>query len=253
MVQRQRILITGAAGRVGRSLATLLPREGRQFRLLDLQPVSSLATDDECLSGDMRDPATLATAMADCDAVIHLAGDKRAFSQDHASVLALNCAGTQAVFEAAHRAGVRRFVFASSHHAVGEYPIGSPVPVGAPPRPDGLYGASKVFGEALGQLYADVHGMAVVSIRIGAFQDAPTTPRQLVVWISPRDMAALVDHALLADVAGHLVVYGYSANPANPTQDPGWEQLAYTPRDSARSDTLAPPPPMSRLGGRMSA
>ncbi|MFC0411015.1 NAD-dependent epimerase/dehydratase family protein [Roseomonas elaeocarpi] len=244
------MLITGAAGRIGRSLCDLLPRTGRQLRLFDLHPPAPVAPDDEAVTGDMLDPATLAAAMAGCDAVVHLAGDKRAFDDDHASVLRLNCEGAQAVFEAARRAGVRRFVYASSHYAMGEYPIGSPVPPDAPPRPDGLYGASKVFGEALGQFHADVHGMAVVSIRIGAFQDRPSTPRQLVVWISPRDMAALVDRALSAEITGHLAVYGYSNNPANPTRDPGWARLGYAPQDSAASDDLVPPAPATRLGGR---
>ncbi|MDJ0387319.1 NAD(P)-dependent oxidoreductase [Roseomonas sp. E05] len=251
MAPRQRILITGAAGRIGQSLATLLPRDGRRLRLFDRHPATPGSEEDEILAGDMLDPAHLATAMEGCDAVVHLAAEKRAFSDDHASVLALNCIGAQAVFEAARQAGVRRFVFASSHHAVGEYPIGQPVPPQALPRPDGLYGASKVFGEAVGQLYADVHGMAVVSIRIGAFQDAPTTPRQLVVWISPRDMAALVDRALVAELDGHRVVYGYSGNPANPTRDPGWAQLGYVPCDAARPEHLTLPPPDTRLGGRV--
>jgi uronate dehydrogenase len=57
--------------------------------------------------------------------------------------------------------------------------------------------------------------------------------RQLVVWISPRDMAQLVHRALVADISGHVLTYGYSGNSANPTRDPAWQLLGYQPQDDA--------------------
>ena len=62
------------------------------------------------------------------------------------------------------------------------------------PRPDTRYGVSKVFGEALGRLYADKYGLSVACLRIGTFRtpDRPADARQLLTWISHRDMVQLV-------------------------------------------------------------
>jgi nucleoside-diphosphate-sugar epimerase len=169
------------------------------------------------------------------------------------------------VFEAARRSGVRRVVYASSNHVIGMYEaesapalyeIDDPRTFDAlvPVRPDSLYGASKVFGEALGRLYADRHGMQVVCLRIGAVRDdddptnveagRPFEPlpelsredarkRLRAVWLSHRDCAALVQAAIEADVSW-AVVYGTSANPRTIWDLEGArELLGYHPRDAA--------------------
>lgn len=254
----QTVLIIGAAGRIGQGLRALLPRQGRRLRLMDVAPIAD-AGDDEVVQGSILDPDALARACAGCDAVVLLAADARAWGSPPERVLRLNCDGVFNTYEAARQAGVRRVVFASSHHAVGEYPIDQPVPSHLPPRPDGLYGATKAFGESMGQMHADLHGMSAVSIRIGWYREQVDRLRQLVIWISPRDMAQLVDRALVADIAGHLVTYGYSGNGTNPTRDPAWDVLGYRPQDDAeqhRATLMARPdragafPAGPGLGGR---
>ena len=69
--------------------------------------------------------------------------------------------------------GVKRVVFASSNHAVGFYPREQRIGVNVTVRPDSRYGVSKAFGEALGALYADKHGLRVTCLRIGNVGDAP--------------------------------------------------------------------------------
>jgi uronate dehydrogenase len=81
-----------------------------------------------------------------------------------------------------------------------------------PPRPDGLYGVSKVAVEALGRLYADKFGLEVVCLRIGSFEAEPTQPRHLATWLSPRDCAGFVRTALTAPLAGFSAVYAVSNN-----------------------------------------
>ena len=98
-----------------------------------------------------------------------------------------NLHGAFHVFEACRRAGVRRVVFASSNHATGMYAPGEPLDGAQPPRPDGLYGASKVWGEALGRLYVDRSGSSVVCLRIGSFQPRPRERRELATWLSHAD------------------------------------------------------------------
>ena len=76
-------------------------------------------------------------------------------------------AGTYNVYEAAHRNGVKRILFATSNHAVGFYRRDETIDHRVYPRPDSRYGVSKVFGEALGSLYADKYGMEIFNMRIG--------------------------------------------------------------------------------------
>src|SRR6185369_13215791 len=98
-----------------------------------------------------------------------------------------NIIGTYNIFEAARRNGVKRIVFPTSNHAVGFYRRDQTIDHRVYPKPDGRYGVSKVFGEALGSLYADKYGMEMYMIRIGNVNPKPIDKRRLSIWISPRD------------------------------------------------------------------
>jgi uronate dehydrogenase len=116
----------------------------------------------------------------------------------------------------------------------GFYPVDETITAQAPSRPDGLYGASKAYGELLGRLYYEKHGLEVVAIRIGSFLERPTSPRHAHTWISPRDMVQLVRRSLDTPDVGWLVVYGTSANRRSFWDDrDGWRRLGYEPEDSA--------------------
>ncbi|SNT59755.1 uronate dehydrogenase [Actinomadura meyerae] len=117
------------------------------------------------------------------------------------------------VLEASGRAGVRRVVLASSNRLTGCYPISETVSPDAPPRPDGLYGVSKVAVEALGRLYADKFGLEVVCVRIGSLEHEPFESRHLATWLSPRDCQGFFLDALTSPQAGFSVMYAVSANP----------------------------------------
>ena len=69
-----------------------------------------------------------------------------------------------------------------------------------PLRPSGLYGASKVWGEALGRQYSDAHGVSVICLRIGRVraEDRPRESREFTVWLSQRDAARMIERCLAA-------------------------------------------------------
>jgi uronate dehydrogenase len=206
-----RVLLTGAAGRIGSTLREGLRADLEELRLSDREPLEPVAGTSETFVGaDLLDLSALDGAVAGVDAVIHLGGnpDEAPFDE----LLAANIRGTFNVFDAARRAGVVRVVYASSNHATGFYRPEDPLVGEEPPRPDSLYGVTKVFGEALGRLYADKFGLQVIAVRIGSFEQQPSDPRHLHTWLSPGDALRLFKACLTAKPIDHLTVYGVSAN-----------------------------------------
>jgi uronate dehydrogenase len=226
-----RILITGAAGNIGRTLREGLRGRYPMLRLSDIAPMDPAGSGEEIARADLTDPAEVDAAMRGVDCVVHLGGISVEDTWD--KVLPNNVAGTWNVFEAARRAGVRRVVYASSHHAVGFYRRARFIDRTVVPRPDGPYGVSKVFGEAVGRLFADKHGLSVACLRIGAFREKPADRRQLHVWLSPRDAVQLVGRCIDAPDYHFIVVYGVSNNVRNRYLNKGLEFLGYRPQDNS--------------------
>jgi uronate dehydrogenase len=227
----ERVLITGAAGKIGRALRTGLRGHYPALRLLDVAPQDGAEPGEEVVTLDLNDRPAAEAAMKDVDAVIHLAAVAHEAAFD--DIVAGNITPTYSVFEAARKAGVRRVVFASSNHVTGFYPRSETIGPDDPVRPDTFYGVSKAFGEALGRLYADKHGLEVVCVRIGSFAERPTTPRQLSIWLSPRDCIQLVRCCLDAAAVGYKIVYGVSANTRSWWKDDAAATLGYHPQDNA--------------------
>jgi uronate dehydrogenase len=239
------VLLTGAAGGLGTLMRGLLPSYGYDLRLFDMQPIKDAPDGTTVITADLADRAALREAVRGVDAIMHLAGISLESSFD--KILRANIEGTYNLYEAAREEDVRRIVFASSNHAVGftPRPQGSPVPADAlipvdtPRRPDTYYGLSKCFGEDLAQLYADLHGIDTVSVRIGSCFPEPTSVRMLSVWMSPEDGARLFHAALAAPTTGHTVVYGSSANTRLWWDLSGARALGYEPRDDSEKFAAA--------------
>jgi uronate dehydrogenase len=230
----KRVLILGAAGKIGCAVRNGLRDRYQLMRLADIVPQAPAASGEECVDAELTDIAALVRAMDGIDCVVHLAGvsvepDELQWQQ----VLPANIVGAHNVFEAARQADVGRVVFASSHHAIGFYHRRETIAASVAPRPDSYYGVSKVFGEALGRLYADKFGLSVACLRIGAFRPAPTEPRHLSVWISPRDMVELIRCSIDAPAIHYCVAYGVSANARSFWDNHEAAALGYTPRDNA--------------------
>jgi uronate dehydrogenase len=226
-----RILITGAAGKIGSALREGLARRYPVLRLTDIAPLGAAREGEEIVPADLTDLASVEAAMKDVDCVVHLGAIPGEDTWER--ILPNNIVGTWNVFEAAHRQGVRRVVYASSHHTIGFYRRERVIDQSVPPRPDGIYGVSKVFGEAVGRLFADKHGLSVACLRIGAFRDTPTDRRLLYVWLSPRDTVHLVQCCIDAPDYHFIVVYGISDNARSGYRNTGLEFLGYKPQDKA--------------------
>jgi uronate dehydrogenase len=226
----KKILITGAAGDVGGHLRRELA--GRYaLRLSDIRPVADLSTEEEFIRGDCARLNDMLRVTRGVDAVVHLGG----FSVEGPweTILRANIVGAYNVFEAARRNGLRRLVFATSNHAVGFYERDETVDHRVYPRPDSRYGVSKVFGEALGSLYADKYGMEVVCIRIGNVNPRPMDKRRLSIWLSPRDLAQLVSIAIDRPGIRFEIVYGVSGNRRSWYDNANAERLGYQPQDDS--------------------
>jgi uronate dehydrogenase len=207
----RKVLVTGAAGLIGRTACAGLAARGWKVRGLDSVPLDGVdGLADPPVVADIRDAQAVRKATAGVDAVVHLAGI--ATEAPFEEILATNIEGTFRVFDAARREGVRRIVYASSNHAVGYTPRTELASVDVPPRPDTYYGVSKVFGEALGRLLVDRYGLEVVCLRIGSWKQYPETVWELSTWLSPADGVRLISAALTAPDVGFAVVYGISAN-----------------------------------------
>ena len=167
-------------------------------------------------------------------------------------------AATYNAFEASRRSGVRRVIFASSNHVTGLYERDHPYSAivsgayeGLDPgqipmldaataiRPDSLYGVGKAFGEALGRLYAEEHGLSVVCLRIGTVNaaDRPRNPRHFATLLTHADLVRLVRAAIEApESVRFAVVYGVSRNTWTFWDlDEARETLGYVPEDDAES------------------
>jgi uronate dehydrogenase len=223
-----RVLVTGAAGRIGTVL-----RAGLEFdlRLTDVVEPDGLTEAERFVPADLTDAAAVDRVVDGVDAVVHLGAvpDEAAFDE----LAGPNLHGTFHVFDACRRFGARRVVFASSNHATGMYPVGEPLDATWVPRPDGLYGASKVWGEALGRMFAERFGLEVVCLRIGSFRERPTQRRELATWLSHGDTVRLVRAALTAPDVRFEIVYGASANTR--AWWPLTGRLGYAPQDDAEA------------------
>ncbi|MBT9491414.1 MAG: NAD(P)-dependent oxidoreductase [Paucibacter sp.] len=228
-----RLLLTGAAGVLGRLLRPRLHRVCEQLLLHDRVSSGALAAHEAEQVCDLSDHAAMTQLLQGVDAVVHLGGVS--MESPFEQVAASNLHGVFNLYEAARLSGCRRIVFASSNHATGCYPRGQALSASDPPRPDGYYGVSKLFGENMAQLYWDRYGLETVCLRIGTASPTPEDRRALSTWLSPDDLERLVLAALLAPGVGCLTVYGVSANSARWWSDQGWDKIGYRPQDNAEA------------------
>ncbi|WP_428247786.1 NAD-dependent epimerase/dehydratase family protein [Ferrovibrio sp.] len=206
----KRVLLTGAAGGVGTRLRQLLKPLYPELILSDLKAPADLRPDEPFIAADLADAAAVEAACEGVDGIVHLGG----FSVEGPweTILNANIIGCYNLFEAARRQGVKRVIFASSNHVMGFHPRQHKIGIEAVPLPDTRYGLSKLFGEGLGSLYANKHGLGVLSIRIGNFGDKPIDERRLAIWLKPADLVQLIRIGLERPGLVYEVVYGMSDN-----------------------------------------
>ena len=160
----KRVLITGAAGGIGRRIRPLLRGVYPTVRLSDVVDVEPEAG-EEFVEADLADLAAVERLCAGVDGVIHLGASSVEDAWE--PILHNNIIGGYNLFEAARRQRVQRIVFATTNHVVGFYRRQRTIDHTVMPRPNSRYGVCKAFGEALGRMYADKYGLGVLNIRIG--------------------------------------------------------------------------------------
>ena len=223
----RKIVFTGAAGGIGTMIRPLLAKLYPGLVLSDRVKPANLLPSETFVQAELTRPDELAALLKGTDSVIHLGGFSVEGPWD--TILQSNIIGCYNTFEAARQAGVKRLIFASSNHAVGFYrrkqKIGADVTV----RPDSRYGVSKAFGEALGALYADKHGMIVTCLRIGNVGPRPIDVRRLSIWISPEDLVQLMQIGLEHPDIRFEILYGASDNAASWWDNSRARKLGYKP------------------------
>jgi uronate dehydrogenase len=228
----KRILLTGAAGALGRMLRERIRPWAGIVRLSDVADMCAAAPHEEIVQCDLADRQAVLALLDGVDAVLHFGGI--ATEAPFGAIVSANIVGVANLYEAAERHGIKRVVFASSNHTIGFYPAGQQLDADMPTRPDSMYGISKCFGEQVSRYYFDRFGLETVCIRIGSSFPAPVNRRMLATWFSYDDLAEMVRCALFAPDVGHTIAFGVSDNPA-----PWWDNrlaahLGFQARDSAR-------------------
>lgn len=229
------ILLTGASGSLGRMLAPLLAQAGYRLRLSDISEFPDpLPEGTTFIRADLADRAQVQSLMQDIDRVVHLGGIST--EQDFDVILQANIIGCTHLFEAA-KAQNARVIFASSNHTIGFYPRGETLDTQMPYKPDGYYGLSKAYGELLGKMFFEKHGLESVHLRIGSCLAEPTEARHLATWLSHEDMLQLVQAAIEAPVTGYAVIWGVSNNAGSWWQGDDRARIDYQPQSNAEDFT----------------
>ena len=222
------VLITGATGDVGTHLARELAGK-YNLRLSDRRPLKA----KNFVEADISKMADALKITKGVDAIVHLGG--YSVEGPWEQILEANIIGCYNVFEAARSNGVKRILFPTSNHAVGFYRRDQTIDHKVYPKPDSRYGVSKVFGEALGSLYADKYGMEVFMMRIGNVGPKPLDKRRLSIWFSPRDLAQLVSIGIDHPGIKFEIVYGISGNQRAWYDNSNAHRLGYRPQDDSEA------------------
>ena len=231
------ILLTGASGALGRMLARELGAAGFTLRMTDIQPFPDpLPPRASFVKADLNEALAIVRQAEGCSTILHFGGV--AVERPFEEIIGPNLRGLYHIYEAARREGAR-VVFASSNHTIGfhERPQGNAARLDydCQFRADGYYGLSKAYGELMGRMYWDKHGVENVNVRIGSCLPKPSNARGLSTWLSYPDLARMMIRCILAERVGHAVIWGASANPASFWAQDHRDRIGWQPEDSAET------------------
>lgn len=209
----KKVALSGAGGNVGRVLRVGLHARGyRSLRSAGgSRPLAPLFDGEDVMHGDLADAAVVDRLLEGVDVLVHMAGTS--VERPLPEVIQNNLVALHQVYEGARRHRVKRILFASSNHAFGMYAPQDKLKLAAAFRPDGFYGLSKVWGEALARMYWDKHGIEGVMLRIGTTMGKPPENfRHLSTWMGDDDLLQLVTRSIETERVGYCAVWGISAN-----------------------------------------
>lgn len=239
-----KLVVTGAGGAVGTGLRPYL-RTRCALHLMARRPPDDASPDETWHIADITDADAVGRAMEGADAVLHLAC-VHGYSIGFEETLDANYRGTIAVYDAAMSARAKHLVFASSNHGWGFRKAGdTPIAPQALPVPDGWYGISKIWGEAVTAYYAEAFQVSGTSLRIGHANTFVPTAREGRMWVSFRDLAALILLVIDKPSVGHRALWATVDGDA-PFFDNGEARaLGWVPQDRPgrpQGDTPEPGP-----------
>ena len=210
----RKTLVTGATGFLGWHVARQLLDRGDSVRLLARDPSQIRELDGaEVVRGDLRDPSSLADAVAGCNVVYHVAADYRLWVRDPAPMYAANVDGTRALLDAARRSGVERVVYTSTVGCIGipRDGVGDETIPAKLEEMQGHYKRSKFLAEQVA-LDSARQGFPVVIVNptapIGDHDFKPTPTGKIVVDFVRGAMPAYLDTGLNV-VDARTVAHGH--------------------------------------------
>lgn len=234
----QRVLLTGATGRVGDAFRHYVGnRYHLRLAVYSRTDLDELA-DYEAVSLDVANLEMCQEACNNVDTVVHLAADPSPEADFYDSLLDANIRGTFNIFRAAKDQGCRRVIYGSSLQTVEGYPLDVQAHPDSPTWPTNMYGVSKVFGEAVARYFASSEDLSSLVVRIGSFDHPPfrdtLDSRKLSTYVSPRDISQLLVRCIEVSNIEFAIVHGISDNRFKrldlaSTKD----TLGYEPQDDA--------------------
>ncbi|MEM0987667.1 MAG: NAD(P)-dependent oxidoreductase [Pseudomonadota bacterium] len=231
MARFKKLLITGAAGNLGRELRAGLAPLADTLRLTDREQMAPAGPGEEVVQAELGDFDAMMAVVEGCDAVVHFGAAP--VERPWAEILESSIKGGYNVYEAARRHGIKRVVYASSIHAVGYARREDGADTDTPHKPDSLYGVSKCFVEDLAYLYFMKFGIESALLRINSCFPEPADRRHLSTWMSFRDLVQLVERCLVAERIGCSPIYGISNNRERFFSNEKVRHIGYMPQDSA--------------------
>ena len=227
----QKLVLTGAAGRLGSYLREPLSQMAQELISTDISDdIGKTYNNETYIKADLASLSDMVSVLKGADMVVHFGaiGDEAPFD----AILDSNIKGAYNIWEASYQNHVRRVVYASSIHAVGMYPKTDFIGTDVPHRPDTFYGLAKCFAEDLASLYWDKRGIESVCMRILSCAQVNNT-RALGSWLSYDDLIHLVTKAIDTPITGHTIIYGVSNNDRAPVDNHLAQFLGYRPQDNA--------------------
>jgi nucleoside-diphosphate-sugar epimerase len=242
-----KVLVTGASGLIGSDLIAAIKTTHNVLTFS-----RRFVPGHEGVQADIGDTVALDTAMKGVHTVVHLAA-VLPDSDDDQLLMAVNVAGTYNLFEAARKHGVKRVVLASTGAISGGYmqdPQIKRIVAGEkdektdngftiseldPPRPMGMYAATKLWGEAVGRYHSEANDMSVICVRLGRViaDDSPEDDLRKSIHLSRRDAVQALVKSIEADPTLKFASFYVSSDNSNRWRDneSAKRDIGYVPLD----------------------